>query len=157
MFAWNIPLRKTMNELSRLSEQLAGSGQAPKKLELKFGLLSATGQSAHRGMDCIMLCNGEKEKRRRIQMDTRQSLSLSLPLSASSTGSPPPSRLDICCLATPAPIGASGLSSPLQWNQPCMQMADAESSRATVKLYGSTQATDPVAAFAHLTSGHWKG
>lgn len=40
------------------------------------------------------------------------------PLSPSSTGSPPPSRLDICCLATHAPIRASGLSSPLQWNQP---------------------------------------
>lgn len=54
--------------------------------------------------------------------------------SLSSTGSPPPSQLDICCLATPAPIRASGLSSPLQWNQPCMQMADMESSNTTSKL-----------------------
>lgn len=60
------------------------------------------------------------------------------PLSPSSTGSPPPSRLDICCLATPAPIRASGLSSPLQWNQPCMQMADIESSHITIKLYRTT-------------------
>lgn len=77
-------------------------------------------------------------------------LSLSL-LSSSSTGSPPPSWLDICCLATPAPIRASGLSSPLQWNQPCMQMADIKSSHTTIKLYRTTcrqaQVTDSIGAY----------
>ena len=62
------------------------------------------------------------------------SLSLFFSHSLSSTGSPPPSQLDICCLATPAPIRASGPSSPLQWNQPCMQMADIKSLNTTSKL-----------------------
>lgn len=67
------------------------------------------------------------------------SLTLSVSHSLSSTGSPPPSRLDICCLATPAPIRASGLSSPLQWNQPCMQMADIKSSNTTSQLQSYTR------------------
>lgn len=66
-------------------------------------------------------------------------VSLYVSHSLSSTGSPPPSRLDICCLATPAPIRASGLSSPLQWNQPCMQMADIKSSNTTSQLQSYTR------------------
>lgn len=54
------------------------------------------------------------------------SFTLTLLFFLSSTGSPPTSQPDICCLATPPPITGLALYS-LQWNHHCMQMADPRS------------------------------